>query len=461
MPKIFQRKLVVAFLITLLILPSLFSCSGAARADIEKDLSLSSLEIIPTDMPASADTIVYPKEFTVLCENGTEDELFASSEDKDITPKNIFLRNVTLSADYDITLEYMVEQDVVKKATAEMLSQDKGYDMLIISASSAAPLITAGALTDLDSITGWSDSLEGYSHKVMDDLSVGEKIFLATGDATPSLFASTSAILMNRELAESIEATSIIISAAKNGRFTYDMMMNYGKQLSSHRGEEVFSAPSVIRLDPSYAFDLYISGGGIFLETNKVTDLPSEISFGTKEKDLYKNVIALFGISEEEEAEDQISVSAPLFTASSMRELSALSKENSPFVPMPMPKSNIIQGEYISNVDIKNVRFTALPYGKGETELAVMNLIYSLSGDIISSMCEYVDKTDSGMAKLIYESARASLFSLFGFGDIEGFMEHCINERLSSKVFALRAKERSQAASAALSIVIEKSAKSD
>ncbi len=457
MPKKLFVKATVACLLTVLILPSLFSCSGAVSAGDEIDFSLSTLEIIPTDTFSGMDNIIYPEKFTVLCESGTEGELFSSSEDEELLEKSIFMRNAALSADYGITLEYNIEQDIVQKVTAEMLSDDKGYDMLLISAQSATALITAGALADLDSIAGWSEGLEGYSHKVMDDLSIGGKIFLAAGDATPSLFSSTSAILMNYELASSIEAENSIISAAKNGRFTYDMMLNYGKQLSSHVGEEVFSASSVIRLKSSDLFDFYISGGGVFLETDPVTDIPSGISFGAKETDLYKGVMSLFGISDEDEAANDAPSYAPLFTTASMSELSSLSKENSPFIPLPMPKSNIIQGKYLCNVDIKNARFTALPYGKGENELAVMSLIYKLSGDIISSMYEEVDKTSSGTAKLVYESACASQASLFGFGDIEAFMESCVNERLSSKVFAMRAKERSQAASAALSIVIEKS----
>lgn len=461
MPKSFQKKAFFIFLTVLLILPSLFSCSGAIRTDSENELSLSSLEIIPTDTFSASDNIIYPESFTVLCESGTEGELFASSDDEEILEKSIFLRNTALSADYGITLGYTSAEDIVGKVTAEALSEDKGYDMLLISAGSASALIMNGALTDLDSVAGWSDKPTGYSHSVMKELSIGGKMFLATGDATPSLFTWTSAVLMNRELAASIEAESSLISAAKNGRFTYDMMLNYGKQISESMGDGTFYAPSVIRLKASDAIDLYISGGGVFFETDRVTDIPSGISFESKETDLYKNVMSLFGISEDDEAENEAVSSAPLFTVATMGELLALSKENSPFLPLPMPKSNIIQSQYVCNTDIKNVRFTALPYGMGENELAVMNLIYKISDGIISSLCENADKDGSGNARLIYESAHASLFSLFDFGDIEGFMESCVNERLSAKVFAMRAKERSHAASAALSIVIEKSTKAN
>ena len=119
-----------------------------------------------------------------------------------------------------------------------------------------------------------------------------------------------------------------------------------------------------------------------------------------------------------------------------------------------MPKSSVIQDEYICNADMSSLVFTAIPYGKGEGELAVMNLIYKRSDEVISSVYEEIDISNT--AGLVYENAGASLTSLYGFGDIEAFMESCINERLSSKVFAMRAEERSLAASAALSIVIDK-----
>ncbi len=445
----------------LIILPSLFSCSGAIRAGDETELSLSSLEIIPTDIYSAEDDIIYPKKFTVLCESGTEGELFASSEAEDLLEKSIFMRNMALSSDYGITLDYIIDRDIIKKATAEMLSEDKGYDMLLLSAQSSGALIVNGALADISSIAGWSEELDGYSHKIIKDLSVGGKIFLTAGDATPSLFGSTSAILMNHDLATRIGAENSIVSAAKNGRFTYDMMLNYGKQLSEDLGDDVFSAASVIRLNSSDAFDLYISGGGIFFETDPITDVPWGISFGAKETSIYKSVMSLFGISEEDEAENQMTSSTPLFKAANMSELASLTLENAPFIALPMPKSNVIQKEYLCNIDMKSVRFTALPYGKGGNELAVMSLIYRLSDNVISSMYEVLDKMGSDTAKLVYENSRASLVSLFGFGDMEAFMESCVNEKLSSKVFAMRAKERSHAASAALSIVIEKSIKAN
>ncbi len=457
----FFMKATIAFLLILSILPSLFSCSGAERDSDESELSLSSLEIIPSNNYSGMEDTIYPEKFTVLCEAGTQGELFASSEDEGFLQKSIFIRNAALSSDYGITPDYVIEQDIVKKVTAEMLSEDKSYDILLFSAQSAPALISCGAIEDLNSFAGWSEELRGYSHKVIDDLSIGEKTFLAVGDATPSLFASTSSVLMNSELAAKIDAESSIISAAKNGHFTYDMMLNYSKKLSQHLGNETFSASSVIRLKSSDAYDLYVSGGGIFFETDPITDIPFGISFDEKETDIYKSVMSLFSISENDDTQYEAQASAPLFITASINELASLALENSPFVALPMPKSNVIQSEYLCNVDMKSVRFTALPRGSGENELAIMNLIYKLSDDVISSMYGTVDKNSNGTAKLVYENARASVLTLFGFGDIEDFMASCVTERINSKSFAIRAEERSLAASAALSIIIEKSIKAN
>ncbi|MBR3967641.1 MAG: hypothetical protein IKJ91_11265 [Clostridia bacterium] len=445
-------KALLVLILALSVLLSLASCSTATKDKKDDEFSLSTLEIIPTET-FDEENIAYPEKFTVLCEAGFEGELFASSEDDGKMEKSIFMRNAALSSELGITLECLTEQDIVKKATADMLSDDKSYDMLLFSAKNAPSLILGGALTDLGSISGWSEKSEGYSHRIINDLAIGEKIFLAAGDATPSLFGATSAILMNRELAARIEAETNIISAAKNGHFTYDMMLNYGNQLSGLLDSETHSASSFIRLKSADAFDLYISGGGKFFETDPVTDVPYGISFDEKEKNIYKSVLSLFGISEDD-AENESEASTPLFTAASMSELISLAKENAPFVALPMPKSSVIQDEYICNADMSSLVFTAIPYGKGESELAVMNLIYKRSDEVISSVYEGID--NSNTAGLVYENAGASLTSLYGFGDIEAFMESCINERLSSKVFAMRAEERSLAASAALSIVIDK-----
>lgn len=456
-------KRISALALTVVLMLGFCACGSPADRDTEDDteLSFSSLEVSPDDgseLP-SVTSVNYPSSFTVLCEKGREGDMFSSADETDILAKNIFERNANLFEQYGITLESVVSEDIVTKATNDMLSEDREYDMLLLSALSSASLITSGVLADLGSVAGWSASLSGYAERVIEELSVCGRTFLAAGDATPSLFLSASAVLVNTEISEKVGGTEKIFSVAENGRFTYDVMLEYSSAVSELGGNDssVYNT-AAIRVGAEDAINLFLSGGGRFFEVDSVTDVPSAENFEGELSNIYTAVMSLFGIDENVEEQETVASSSvtPLFNVASIGELYSLVSEDTPFAVLPMPKKDIIQKEYYCNIDMTKATFTALPRGSGETEVAVMNLIYALSDGIMGVILDACGAGNSKGAELVRESMGAQVLDLFGFGDIPAFMASCVNERTTAKVFAMRASERSTAGVSALSIVADK-----
>ena len=457
-------KKMIAATLALLILAAMSSCSGAYGHGGDSEFSLSTLEVIPSVGTAEGaiGNAPLPSEYRILRENGAEDGFFASAGDQDIMSKTVFERNAMLYEQYGITISEKTENDIASRVKNDMLSGKNDYDMLILKANSAADLINTAALADLEALAGFDSDAAGYNEKVISELSIGGRAFLAAGDATPSLLRATSTVVVNTELLAKVDnGTKKLFDLARGGKFTYEAVLELSGALVSLNGAEGVTLPTAaISVTADDALSLFYSGGGRFFYLDEVTDVPYAASFDGENREIYSAVMSLFGISEDEAvSDDRSGMMTPLFTFLNIAELEALAAGGAPFAALPMPKMTVRQSEYICNVDMSMVAFTALPAkGASESSVAVMNLIYRLSNEVtrvISDACAPYG-TNSEVLDIIFKSASCDQLSLFGFGDPVGLMSSCVNERLSPKAFAIRASERSLAAVTALSIVSDK-----
>lgn len=458
-----KRIKYISAILALVMLVLLSSC-GAVDADTGKDKDseffFSSLEVAAPDSSIKDSiNVVYPTEFTVLCENGTELDMFVSADAGDVLSRTVFERNALLFEQYGITLIEERSDDIASRVANDIMAEDKGYDMLLLSAKTAPSLIMSGAMADLGSIAGFSSDASGYSSRVIEGVSIGGRYYLTAGDATPSLVRSASAMLINTELAKIINSDVSIFTMAKNGHFTYETMLKMSSAIAELDSSENQSSAFAIRLGAEDAISLFFSGGGKFFEVNDVTDVLSSADFDGDNLEIYKSIMSLYGISDDNPDYTEKNGNAavtPLFTVSSIGEFEALAAEKAPFALLPMPKMSVIQADYHCGIDLSKAVFTALPKGSGETEVAVMNLIYSTSDGIRASMLDICDPDKRGMSELVYKNMDADVLTLFGFGDLPSLLASCVNEAMTAKAFSIKAAERSTAATAALSIISEK-----
>ncbi|MBR4296488.1 MAG: hypothetical protein IKT56_06620 [Clostridia bacterium] len=479
MRKAWSLKKIISIMLAVGAFVCISSCSSKTTSgDVdESEFSIATIDVIPskdTDIPDIE--VVEPTNFVILREYGVEDAFLSGGESQDMLGRAIFERNSNISKEYGITFSEVVENDIVERVRADYLSGKPEYDMLILSARSAAVLITEGCLADLESIAGFDAAKPGYYEDVISSLSIGGKSYLAAGDATPSLLLSADTVLLNTDLLAKLgEATEMlytngkgVIPLAKEGGFTYDVMMSFSKAFSSLNGVDT-ATPSgesaAIRADSDDALALYLSGGGVFYQKDGLTDIPFEVEFDGEIEDIYYSVMKIFGfdprtdaVEFEEENESDSLAGFSLFSVASIAELLALRNEGSPFLPLPMPKMSL-EGNYICNVDLSRAAFTAIPAKAPDRErsLAVMNVIYAMSGSIpkiIAESCE--PQGEEGAFDVIYQSLSSDILLLMGYGDIESLMTSAVKEQMKSNIFGDRFAERSTVAVKALSILSDK-----
>ncbi|MBQ8005435.1 MAG: hypothetical protein IJ303_03890 [Clostridia bacterium] len=459
---IFLRRCFIILSTFLLIVAccNLFGCSGseAAFGGSESELSFSTLDVIPSvdTNPLYSDEVVIPTEFKILREGSAVDSFFSSAEETDIMSKNVYERNALLEQQYGISIVEESRDDILDQALVDAFSQDAEYDMLLISAPSASSLVVKGALADLEALAAFDKNGAGYNGKIMSELSMGGRMFLAAGDATPSLVRSASAIAVNRELLSRIEGKEDIFELAAAGDLTHEIMLEYSAVLAElDLSDKILSPSSFIKAEADDAMALFISGGGRFFVRNSVTDEFCAADFGGENKNVFSSVMSLFGIvASEDNEEDNISFaeSSPLFTVSNIGNFEAIAGGDSPYALLPMPKMVPGREGYTSFVDVKKVSFAALPSGgDNENAVSVMNLIFGHSEGISLALKEKC--ASDTMYDIIKDSVSCDLLTFFDYGDLRGMMRDFVKERSSEKVFELRALDRSTAAIAAVSII--------
>ena len=201
---------------------------------------------------------------------------------------------------------------------------------------------------------------------------------------------------------------------------------------------------------------------------DSVTDRPFAVDFGERNRAVYASFMKIFGYDVENQGGVTYTAASkaatPLFTVSTVGRVELLTVERAPFEAIPLPKLNEAQSKYVSNIDMETAVFTAVPAcADGARSVAVMDLIYKYSHaltDVIIGNCELgaentaVGKAATGTVKIIKDSMSASLLTILNYGDMPRLIDESVQNRISGKAFEIKGNERSKAASAALSIIM-------
>ncbi len=465
-----KKKIVKTPVITLLLLFAVLLSSCGARDDHEDrpELSLSDLGVetgstsalLPEPNASGEKT-----EFFVLCENGAESSFVPSGESESELDRKAFERNARIADEYGIIIREISTGDIVTKVKNDVLSGKTDYDAIVMRAKNASPLITSFSLADL-ALLGFSPSAKGYNESVINSLSIAKKQYLAVGNATPSLLLSSYCVALNTEMCKKTgESAESIIADAENGKFDADTMYRLSSALaSSDAGEEITKSEGAryISVSADDAYALFNAGGLDFYSADPVTDEFRPLETSETTDALYDAMLLLYGIdhsSEKFDWETAKSGVTPLFSVMTVNELGSLVSEGAPYVALPMPKMTAGQENYRSTADTDTFACTAVPAAAedGAYAVKVMNLIYSLSDDIYSTVRKSVagNERDARVFDIIANNTYASALEIFGWGDLPSFMTSAINEHLKTSVFSLRAAERINASVAALAISSE------
>lgn len=451
-----------------LLLSSLFlaSCGSSDKHSAMGDLYLADINVDISDekeLLPPKNTSGEKTEFYILTETDTSGGIVASGETSEILDKKTFERNAKIADEYGIILSEINTDNIAVKVKNDILSGKCDYGMLDINASVAPLMIENGSLAELSEL-GFDHSGDGYYKKLIDSLALGDNMYLAAGNATPSVLSATSVVLLNTELCTSstIGGYDQILSDVMTGMFTYETMYKYSSALAGiDTDSDVSDGAKYISISPDDAVSLFSAGSVPYYRFDSLLETFEAVSFGETTNEIYKAMQLLYGMSEDAEIYDGLDKKVgitPLFSISNLYELGLLMRENAPYIALPMPKMHEGQAGYTCLADADDFSCTAIPCTENaEYSLKVMNLIYASSDDVYTAMREPLAKSD--MAIRIFDRIRDSVsgdvISMFGWCDTNSFMTSAINEHLRVSVFSVRASERIGAAVKALSIMYD------
>ena len=148
-------------------------------------------------------------EFGILLNNQDDrfvDVMTVGEMNGDIMNDNVYKRNLAVQEKYGIVIkteqdEYQNVNETCKKS---VMAGDSEYD-LYFSNCYATGLASAGYLYELGGLPGIDLSNPWWDPAALEQLSVGGKIYLATGDISPTSLMTSSCMVFNKRLLDSVQ----------------------------------------------------------------------------------------------------------------------------------------------------------------------------------------------------------------------------------------------------------------
>lgn len=224
-------------------------------------------------------------EFGILLNNQDDrfvDVMTVGEMNGDIMNDNVYKRNLAVQEKYGIVIK--TEQDEFQKVNetckTSVMAGDSEYD-LYFSNCYATGLASAGYLYELGGLPGIDLSNPWWDPAALEQLSVGGKIYLATGDISPTSLMTSSCMVFNKRLLDSVQM-EYPYEAVKQGKWTLDMLAELTSDLSRDINgdssmtleDDLFGYTSWM-CDSPYSF-FYGAGGTLSVKNSE--DVP-EVSY--------------------------------------------------------------------------------------------------------------------------------------------------------------------------------------
>ena len=160
------------------------------------------------------------------------DILTEGKETGDTLNDLVYRRNLAVEEKYNITIEgeamdYSDLNDLLEKCVQ---TNDTTYD-LYLSNTSATTLATEGYLYAMNELPNVDLSNPWWDQAAVEQLSVGGKAYLVTGDIAPSSLLTSACLVFNKRLFNDYDIT-YPYESAKNGTWTIDSMYSIIKDVT-------------------------------------------------------------------------------------------------------------------------------------------------------------------------------------------------------------------------------------
>lgn len=278
------RRFQIILLAALLVTPTLFASCGQDNdvngteptGDTQSGSDAAETEIAELDKLPDADYEGYV--FKVMfndTENFSMDIETAGEATGDIMNDTVYQRNLKVEEKYNIKIESTgdVNDNLLQTVKESVMAGDEPYDFYF-SDCHAAALAPEGYFYELNSLPGLDLSNPWWDKAGIEGMSVGNKLYLITGDISPSSLLTSSCMVFNKDLHDEA-GIEYPYDMVRNGEWTISKLAEITADLTRDingdgeykLGDDVYGYSSWFADSP---FSLFYGAGGML--TSKGSD---------------------------------------------------------------------------------------------------------------------------------------------------------------------------------------------
>lgn len=238
------KQTALAFLLLFLVSFALTSCGGTETADTPSEtagsVSSDETEILPEE------EVIPPEECLSLPDGldfkGSDcnflvrqtlinSEYYVESTTGEIVDDALYERNLAVEERLNVKLKFIPypgeygENPSINNAIRDsVMANDGAYDLSGVLSNQLSGLALEGLLTNLNSLPHLDFSKTWWAKGLLDELTVYNKLYFASGDASLGFLGGMMCVFCNKNLAESFDLPDLY-ETAKNGEWTIDRIV--------------------------------------------------------------------------------------------------------------------------------------------------------------------------------------------------------------------------------------------
>ena len=283
-----MKRILVFLLITLFVMPLLFSCANGPDRDADsQDTQETSSE--PEKIYTVEKTDLGQREFRILCWHfghnsssilGFTGEVLYNEEQPDSVDeaKKRVIETVEEKFNCRITGDLVHDRGLPNTVRNQAESGLVEYDIFFDSISSTTGLASDGLLTDLHSITTIDLSAPWWDQNAVQDLSIANKLYFVNGDINTYDNQGTWCMLFNKTLKNKLGIEENFYELVRSDEWNFDKFMEICSRpgiTAEKNGDGVLDEKDQWAFGTE-AYNIYVHlvSGGLKIAEKDVNDLP-------------------------------------------------------------------------------------------------------------------------------------------------------------------------------------------
>ncbi len=366
-------------------------------------------------------------------ESAFDKDLYAETETGHILNDAVYLRNLTVSEQFNIKIsaEYQDYNQVPQTVKNIVIAADDAYDLVYMRTYDSPSIIAEGYLTDFYKLPYVKLKKPWWNKNAAESLSIGGKLYLAVSDINVMDRDAAAGIVFNKKMAADLNLPDLFYIALQ-GHWTMDKMASFYKNaaqdVNGPARDDIWGL--LAGSDMPAAF--FNGSGALFAAKDKdglpVYTFESEYNYAAAGKiiEILSDSLHVYRAGTDEA---QLFENARgLFFGTRLDLVPAMRTSETDFGILPVPKFNDGQDRYYSFVSMHTSGMMSVPISAGDltrTSIILESMAFE-SGKTVQAaykdtllLSKYTfDEESSAMLDIIFANRVFDIGILYGFGGL-------------------------------------------